>query len=245
MRSSEIDNAGHPTTSVADRAALQQHPAAARPGAACPRRRAAPHSPAARSRCGPSPPARSASRRRSARSATSVRADSHRDRCAATAARTRPPAARRRTSLTAGSQLHPGSHQFLCATQAAVTRKDGRDPDAGGDDHGSRHCARARSIGSRCRRPMRSRHLKAAGFQISLWPYPHVWPYMFKMTDGSPFERRAGAPGAELRDRPRRHRQIPERHGKAGLRPLPARTTRISARRSCATATIRTRRRRC
>jgi peptide/nickel transport system substrate-binding protein len=30
--------------------------------------------------------------------------------------------------------------------------------------------------------------LKAAGFQISLWPYPHVWPYMFKMTDGSPFK---------------------------------------------------------
>jgi peptide/nickel transport system substrate-binding protein len=29
--------------------------------------------------------------------------------------------------------------------------------------------------------------LKAAGFQISLWPYPHVWPYIFKMTDGSPF----------------------------------------------------------
>ena len=30
--------------------------------------------------------------------------------------------------------------------------------------------------------------LKAAGFQISLWPYPHVWPYMLKMTDGSPFK---------------------------------------------------------
>ena len=30
--------------------------------------------------------------------------------------------------------------------------------------------------------------LKAAGFQISLWPYPHVWPYMFKVTDGSPFK---------------------------------------------------------
>jgi peptide/nickel transport system substrate-binding protein len=29
--------------------------------------------------------------------------------------------------------------------------------------------------------------LKAAGFQISLWPYPHVWPYIFKMTKGSPF----------------------------------------------------------
>src|SRR6516225_3745537 len=24
--------------------------------------------------------------------------------------------------------------------------------------------------------------LKAAGFQISLWPYPHVWPYIFNMT---------------------------------------------------------------
>ena len=22
--------------------------------------------------------------------------------------------------------------------------------------------------------------LKAAGFQISLWPYPHVWPYMLQ-----------------------------------------------------------------
>ena len=29
--------------------------------------------------------------------------------------------------------------------------------------------------------------LKAAGFQISLWPYPHVWPYIYKVTDGSPF----------------------------------------------------------
>ncbi len=30
--------------------------------------------------------------------------------------------------------------------------------------------------------------LKAAGFQISLWPYPHVWPYMLKITDSSPFK---------------------------------------------------------
>jgi peptide/nickel transport system substrate-binding protein len=29
--------------------------------------------------------------------------------------------------------------------------------------------------------------LKAAGFQISLWPYPHVWPYIFNMTSGSVF----------------------------------------------------------
>jgi peptide/nickel transport system substrate-binding protein len=29
--------------------------------------------------------------------------------------------------------------------------------------------------------------LKAAGFQISLWPYPHVWPYIFNVTDGSVF----------------------------------------------------------
>jgi ABC-type transport system substrate-binding protein len=29
--------------------------------------------------------------------------------------------------------------------------------------------------------------LKAAGFQISLWPYPHVWPYIFNVTTGSVF----------------------------------------------------------
>jgi peptide/nickel transport system substrate-binding protein len=29
--------------------------------------------------------------------------------------------------------------------------------------------------------------LKAAGFQISLWPYPHIWPYILNVTEGSPF----------------------------------------------------------
>jgi peptide/nickel transport system substrate-binding protein len=29
--------------------------------------------------------------------------------------------------------------------------------------------------------------LKAAGFQISLWPYPHIWPYILNMTEGSVF----------------------------------------------------------
>jgi peptide/nickel transport system substrate-binding protein len=29
--------------------------------------------------------------------------------------------------------------------------------------------------------------LKAAGFHISLWPYPHVWPYILNMTEGSVF----------------------------------------------------------
>ena len=32
--------------------------------------------------------------------------------------------------------------------------------------------------------------LKAAGFQISLWPYPHTWPYLFKTTEGSVFHDR-------------------------------------------------------
>ena len=32
--------------------------------------------------------------------------------------------------------------------------------------------------------------LKAAGFQISLWPYPHVWPYIFNMTEKSAFHDR-------------------------------------------------------
>jgi ABC-type transport system substrate-binding protein len=32
--------------------------------------------------------------------------------------------------------------------------------------------------------------LKAAGFQISLWPYPHVWPYIFNQSEGSPFHDR-------------------------------------------------------
>jgi len=32
--------------------------------------------------------------------------------------------------------------------------------------------------------------LKAAGFQISLWPYPHVWPYIFNVTDKSAFRDR-------------------------------------------------------
>src|SRR6267378_3119965 len=32
--------------------------------------------------------------------------------------------------------------------------------------------------------------LKAAGFQISLWPYPHTWPYIFKLTEGSAFSDR-------------------------------------------------------
>ncbi|MBI3517595.1 MAG: ABC transporter substrate-binding protein [Proteobacteria bacterium] len=30
--------------------------------------------------------------------------------------------------------------------------------------------------------------LKAAGFQISLKPYPHTWPYVLRMTEGSPFQ---------------------------------------------------------
>ncbi len=30
--------------------------------------------------------------------------------------------------------------------------------------------------------------LKAAGFQISLKPYPHTWPYVLRVTDGSPFQ---------------------------------------------------------
>jgi ABC-type transport system substrate-binding protein len=30
--------------------------------------------------------------------------------------------------------------------------------------------------------------LKAAGFQISLKPYPHTWPYVLRVTDGSPFK---------------------------------------------------------
>jgi peptide/nickel transport system substrate-binding protein len=29
--------------------------------------------------------------------------------------------------------------------------------------------------------------LKAAGFQISLWPYPHTWPYVLNTTGNSPF----------------------------------------------------------
>ena len=29
--------------------------------------------------------------------------------------------------------------------------------------------------------------LKAAGFQISLWPYPHTWPYVLNTTGDSPF----------------------------------------------------------
>jgi ABC-type transport system substrate-binding protein len=29
--------------------------------------------------------------------------------------------------------------------------------------------------------------LKAAGFQISLWPYPHTWPYVLNVTGQSPF----------------------------------------------------------
>jgi peptide/nickel transport system substrate-binding protein len=29
--------------------------------------------------------------------------------------------------------------------------------------------------------------LKAAGFKISLWPYPHTYPYVFDVMDGSPF----------------------------------------------------------
>jgi peptide/nickel transport system substrate-binding protein len=32
--------------------------------------------------------------------------------------------------------------------------------------------------------------LKAAGFQISLWPYPHTWPYLFNTSDGSVFHDR-------------------------------------------------------
>ena len=30
--------------------------------------------------------------------------------------------------------------------------------------------------------------LKAAGLQISLWPYPHTYPYALNCTDGSPFK---------------------------------------------------------
>jgi ABC-type transport system substrate-binding protein len=30
--------------------------------------------------------------------------------------------------------------------------------------------------------------LKAAGFQISLWPYPHTYPYVLNCTDASPFK---------------------------------------------------------
>ncbi len=30
--------------------------------------------------------------------------------------------------------------------------------------------------------------LKAAGFQISLWPYPHTWPYILNTTDSSVFK---------------------------------------------------------
>jgi peptide/nickel transport system substrate-binding protein len=29
--------------------------------------------------------------------------------------------------------------------------------------------------------------LKSAGFQISLWPYPHTWPYVLNVTRQSPF----------------------------------------------------------
>jgi ABC-type transport system substrate-binding protein len=32
--------------------------------------------------------------------------------------------------------------------------------------------------------------LKEAGFQISLWPYPHTWPYILNATDGSVFHDR-------------------------------------------------------
>ena len=32
--------------------------------------------------------------------------------------------------------------------------------------------------------------LKGAGFQISLWPYPHVWPYIFNVTEKSAFHDR-------------------------------------------------------
>src|SRR5260370_33728399 len=40
--------------------------------------------------------------------------------------------------------------------------------------------------------------LKAAGFQISLWPYPHTWPYIFKLTEGSAFSDRRGGAGGQL-----------------------------------------------
>ena len=58
--------------------------------------------------------------------------------------------------------------------------------------------------------------LKAAGFQISLWPYPHTYPYVLNMHAGFTVQRRAGAPGDELCDRPRGDVPHAERHGETG-----------------------------
>ena len=44
--------------------------------------------------------------------------------------------------------------------------------------------------------------LRAAGFDISLWPYPHCYPLRAELQPGGGVQRCAGAAGTELRDRP-------------------------------------------
>ncbi len=122
--------------------------------------------------------------------------------------------------------------------------QDDRLSDAGSDHPGRRAALRA---GGLDRGAAAGFHpvAEAAGLQISLWPYPHTYPYALNCTGQLAVQGCAGAPGAQLRDRPRGHVQDAERHRQAGGRACIRRTIRCSARRRTTTTTIRKRRRRC
>ena len=79
--------------------------------------------------------------------------------------------------------------------------------------------------------------LKKAGFQISLWPYPHTYPYVLNCAPGDRVQRREGSAGDELRDRPCWSLRHAQWNGQTGVRILPAGTPVI--RQACAALWIR------
>ena len=65
--------------------------------------------------------------------------------------------------------------------------------------------------------------IKAAGFNVMLWPYPHTYPYVLNTLEGSPFHDVRVQPGDQLRARPGGSVQADQRHRQAGRWPVSAR----------------------
>ena len=83
----------------------------------------------------------------------------------------------------------------------------GADADAGGIDPHRGAAVRPGQLGSRRRRPMRSRGSRSAGMQIVTNVYPHNWPYMLNFVRG-PFTDMRVRQAANYATQPRRMKDL-------------------------------------
>ena len=119
--------------------------------------------------------------------------------------RRRAPARGRSTASCRASAPSCAPQQGLLGQGArSEARQAGAAPDAGGGDPHRRAAARARSTGSRRRRPTPSRSSRQGGFKIVTNTYPHNWAVQLSMRRGLAVDRHPRAQGGQPRDRPRR-----------------------------------------